>query len=269
MDAKRKKIGLALGGGGARGFAHIGILKVLEEADITVDMIAGTSMGAIVGAFYCSGMKPRLIERLSSFIQRNHWMDLTFPRLGLVSGDKLEQFMMVLTKSANFSDLKKPLAVVATNLCNGDRVVIKEGQVARAVRASAAIPGVFCPVEYEGMTLVDGVVVERVPVLAARELGADIVIAVDLGIYLDTKFNHIFDVVLQCMDIMSRDLSRMITDKADLVLNPQLQHVSPGQFHKSEEAIKAGEDAARCMLPQIKELLNYKENCGEDSATNP
>lgn len=267
MSRNKKTLGLALGGGSARGFAHIGVLKVLEGAGIPVDLVAGTSMGAVIGAFYCSGIGLRMMERLAVHIQRNHWLDWTFPRMGLASGDKVEQMLSLLTKNRSFAELDKPLAVVATDLCRGEKVVIREGNVAKAVRASAAIPGVFCPVEYRGLTLVDGAVVERVPVQTARDMGADVVIAVDVGIYVDgAKPQHILDVISQSLDIMQRDLCRHSTETADLVIHPQLHEVSPGHFHKAPLAIQAGEDAAWVMLPQIREYLRKKEFHAQDSA---
>lgn len=256
MGEKRKTVCLALGGGSARGFAHIGVLKVFEEAGITVDCVVGTSMGAVIGAFYCSGMNLRMMARLAAHIQRNQWMDWTFPRMGLVTGDKMEQLVHLLTRGKTFAELDKPFAVVATDLGRGEKVVIRDGIVARAVRASAAIPGVFCPVEFRGRTLVDGAVVERVPVETARTMGTDLVIAVDVGIYVNgNKMNHILDVITQALDIMQRDLCRINTERAELVISPQLQNVEPGNFSKAEEAIQAGEDAAGAMLPQIRELL--------------
>ncbi|MBS4020914.1 MAG: patatin-like phospholipase family protein [Dethiobacter sp.] len=268
MNAQRKKVGLALGSGAARGFAHIGVLKTLEQAKVPIDLVVGTSMGGVVGALYCSGMSLRMMERLAGATQRNLWMDLTFPRMGLISGEKLEQFILMFTKSATFAQLKKPFAVVATDLGTGEKVVINKGLVAPAVRATAAIPAIFCPVEYEGRTLVDGAVVERVPAITARELGAEIVIAVDVGVYTqEVKVSHIFDVVLQCLDIMSRDLCRQGISQADLLISPQLHHVLPGQFHKAAEAIRAGEEAALVMLPKIRELLR-REGCYEQDAAN-
>lgn len=267
MCAARKKTGLALGGGSARGFAHIGVLKVLDEAGIELDLLAGTSMGAVIGAFYCSGISLRMIERLAGHIHRNHWIDWTFPYMGLASGDKLEQLLLMLTRNKTFAQLSMPFYVVAADLVSGEKVVLSEGVVARCVRASAAIPGVFRPVELCGKTLVDGAVVERVPARTAREMGADTVIAVDVGIYVGgQKPNHILDVITQSLDIMQRDLCRYTLDDADIVIRPQLQDISPGHFHKAKEAITAGEDAARAMLPQIKELLR-KEGChGQDTA---
>jgi NTE family protein len=257
----KKTLGLALGGGSARGFAHIGVLKALEAAGIKADFVVGTSMGAVIGAFYCSGIGLRMMERLAGHIQRNQWLDWTFPRMGLASGDKLEQLLVMMTRNKTFAQLELPLAVVAADLVHGEKVVINEGNVARAVRASAAIPGIFCPVEYQGRTLVDGAVVERVPVQTARELGADLILAVDVGIYTNgSKPMHILDVISQSLDLMQRDLCRLSTDAADIVIFPQLHDVSPGHFHKAQQAILAGEDAANAMLPQILELLQ-KEEC--------
>lgn len=256
MVKSKKKVGLALGGGVARGFAHIGVLKVFEEAGIDVDLVVGTSMGAVVGAFYCSGMNPKTMERLARFTRRNNWMDFSISKMGLVSGEKLEQYVLLLTRSAAFSDLKKPFATVATDLRSGKKVLIKEGPVARAVRASSAIPGIFCPVEVQGMTLVDGGVVERVPALSTREMGADFVIAVDVGVYTnDARINNVFDVVMQSLDIMSRDLCNNIVSQADFLIRPDLSEISPAQFHRSAEAVKAGEVAAQKGLDQLKEKL--------------
>lgn len=262
-------VGLALGGGSARGFAHIGVLKVLENAGIPVDLVAGTSMGAVIGAFYCSGMGIKMMERLAGHIQRSHWMDWTFPRMGLAAGDKMEQLLTMLTRSKTFADLEKPFAVVATDLVRGEKVVLQEGVVARAVRASAAIPGVFCPVEEGGRMLVDGAVVERVPVQTARDLGADVVIAVDVGIYVNgNKPHHIMDVISQSLDIMQRDLCRYNMEEADLIITPQLQAISPGHFHRAGEAIQAGEAATRVVLPEILELLRKEDHHGQD-ISNP
>lgn len=266
MLKSKRKIGLALGGGVARGFAHIGVLKVLEEAQIDVDLVVGTSMGAVVGAFYCSGMPPKTMERLARFTRRNNWMDFSISRMGLVSGEKLEQYVLLLTRSATFAELKKPFAAVATDLRSGSKVVIKEGLVARAVRASAAIPGIFCPVEMEDMILVDGGVLERVPVVSAREMGADFVIAVDVGVYTNNaRINNVFDVVMQSLDIMSRDLCNGIVSQADFLIRPDLSDVSPAQFNRSDDAVKAGEEAARLVVDQLKEKLAKEGYYGTQS----
>ncbi|NLZ94068.1 MAG: patatin-like phospholipase family protein [Firmicutes bacterium] len=256
MTKKRKKVGLALGGGSARGFAHIGVIKVLEAAKIPIDLLAGTSMGSVVGACYCAGLELSLLERLAIHAHRSLWLDWTLPHKGLVAGNKLEQLMLLLTRKKTFAQLERPLAVVAADLCSGNKIVFREGLVARAVRASSAIPGIFRPLEEEERVLVDGSVVERVPAPTAREIGADIVLAVDVGIYFNNqKPQHILDVVTQSIDVMQRDLCQYSLEAADIVISPHLEEIAPGHFHRAAEAIKAGEEAAHSMLPQIQELL--------------
>ncbi|HHX74316.1 MAG TPA: patatin family protein [Firmicutes bacterium] len=258
---ERKKVGLALGGGSARGFAHIGVLKVLEEAGISAGIVAGSSMGAVIGAVYCAGVPLSVLERLATNSRRNLWMDWTFPRMGLVAGDRLEQLLLLLTRRKTFQELERNFAAVACDLCSGEKVVIREGTVARAVRASAAIPGVFRPVTDGEVVLVDGSVVERVPAPTARSMGADVVIAVDVGIYLtNQKPQHLLDVISQSLDILQRDLCRYTLDEADVVIRPQLQEIAPGHFHRAAEAIRAGEEAARKELPHIRKLLCGKEH---------
>lgn len=256
LAKRNKKVGLALGGGAARGFAHLGVIKVLEAAKIPIDLIAGTSMGSVVGACYCAGLELSLLERLAIHAHRSLWLDWTLPHKGLIAGNKLEQLVLLLTRKKTFAQLDRPLAVVAADLCSGKKIVFQKGLVARAVRASSAIPGIFRPLEEEERVLVDGAVVERVPAPTARQMGADIVLAVDVGIYFNShKPQHIIDVVTQSIDIMQRDLCRYSLDVADVVICPQLEKIAPGNFERAAEAIKAGEAAAQMMLPQIQELL--------------
>ena len=259
--AGRKKIGLALGGGSARGFAHIGVLKVLEEAGISPEIVAGSSMGAVVGALYSAGVPLPVLERLAAYSRRSLWTDWTFPRMGFLAGDRLEQLLLLLTRRKTFQELNRCFAAVACDLCSGQRVVLRDGVVARAVRASAAIPGVFRPVEDEDKVLVDGSVVERVPAPTARALGADMVIAVDVGLYLtNQKPQHLLDVISQSLDVLQRDLCRYTLVEADIIIRPQLAEIAPGHFHRAAEAIRAGEEAARKELPHIREILCGKEH---------
>ncbi|MGI6097736.1 MAG: patatin-like phospholipase family protein [Dethiobacteria bacterium] len=259
----KRKICLALGGGSARGFAHIGVLKVLEEAKIPIDLIVGTSMGSVIGAFYASGMSLGFMEKLARRMQRNTWIDFSLPpRMGLISGEKLEQFIYVLTKRAKFSDLKISLAVVATDLVKEERVVITEGIVAKAVHASLAIPGVFCPVNIEGRLLADGGILEKVPAKTAKELGANIIIAVNVGVYENkgkNKINHLLDVITQSLDIMSKEIVRSHLELADIVITPQVEDIASSQFERAEEAIKKGEQETYKSLPSIKEIVERSE----------
>jgi NTE family protein len=243
------KIGLALGSGLARGLAHVGVIKVLVQAGVRVEYIAGTSMGSVIAALYGCGLKVKMVERLAESISRRTWMDFTFPRMGLIAGDRLEQLMHLLTGRRSFEDLSLPVAAVAVDLNNGERVVLDRGPVARAVRASCAIPGIFNPVELDGRLLVDGGVLERVPVSTVKEMGADFVIAVDVGAYVgEYKINHIFDVLAKTIDIMAREIQRTQILEADLVIAPNLEDLGPFHFHRAEEAIARGEEAARQCL---------------------
>ncbi|NLA27704.1 MAG: patatin-like phospholipase family protein [Firmicutes bacterium] len=252
---KNPKIGLALGGGLARGLAHIGAIRVLQEKGIKIDYIAGTSMGSLIAALYACGLKLKLIERLAQRISRRTWMDLTFPRMGLIAGDKLEELLYMLTGRRNFADLTLPLAVVAVDLISGERVVLTEGSVARAVRASCAIPGIFSPVEIGGKLLVDGGVLQRVPASVVREMGAELVIAVDVGIHVgDYKISHIFDVMSKSLDIMSREIHRRQSNDADVLIAPGVSDLGPFDFQCVEKAIDRGEEAAREVLPQLVKL---------------
>jgi NTE family protein len=177
----RKLVGLALGGGGARGMAHVGVIRVLEREGIDIDCIAGTSAGALVGAAYAAGIRGyRLLEMALNL----RWRDIArfvWPRQGFVSFDKLESFLVEVAGDLSFDDLEIAYAAVTADLATGEQVVLKEGRVARAVQASCSVPGFVTPVEVEGRLLVDGGVVNNLPISVARDLGADVVIAVGLG----------------------------------------------------------------------------------------
>lgn len=246
----RVKIGLALGGGSARGFAHIGVLKVLEEAGITVDYLAGTSMGALIGAIYACGANIRMLEKLSWALKRRNWLDFAFPRMGFISGKKIEHIIYLLTRRSTFADLKIPLAVVAADLLSGKKVVIKEGIVASAVRASISVPGYFVPVKRGEMLLVDGGILDIVPSDVVHSMGADYVIAVDASAYMDDcKINNLLDVISRSFEIMVKEVGRQKISDADLVITPDLSRIAPSQFEKAREAILLGENAARKALP--------------------
>lgn len=250
-EAGRKvKIGLALGGGAARGFAHIGVLKVFEEAGIKIDYLAGTSMGALIGAVYACGTNIRMLEKLSWALKRRNWLDFTFPRMGFISGKKIERIIYLLTRRSTFSDLKIPLAVVAVDLLSGKKVVIKEGIVASAVRASISIPGYFVPVTLDEMLLVDGGILDIIPGDVVRGMGADYVIAVDAGANLENfKINNLLDVISRSFEIMVKEVGRQ--SDADFIITPNLAGIAPSQFDRAREAILIGERFAREALPAI------------------
>jgi NTE family protein len=253
---RKPKIGLALGAGGARGFAHIGVLQVLEESGIPVDCIAGSSMGSLIGAFYCTGMETRYMEKLAVHLKRRHWIDFTVPKMGFVSGVRIMEMVRFLTKEMNFEDTEIPLAVVATDVEKGERVVFRHGPIYRAVRASIAIPGVFVPAHIENRVLVDGGVIDRVPVSVCREMGADIVIAVDVGLTeRAVTVKSIFDVFFQTIEIMEREIVKTRILDADIVICPDVGHISSTAFTNVEETIALGRKAAEEMADQIRRLV--------------
>jgi len=261
VGQKRKpKLGLALGSGGARGFAHIGVLKVLEAHGIEIDMLAGSSMGSLIAAVYANGIEPHMMEKLALNLKRKHWLDLTVPSMGFVSGEKIKQLIRLLTHGKRIEELRKPLAIVATDIETGERVVFREGPVDQAVRASISIPGIFVPERVGDRLLVDGGVIDRVPVTVTREMGADIVIAVDVAQYeMKMKVTTIFDVIAQAIDVMEREILRHRMLSADLVIRPDVGHYSSIAYTGVEEIIAEGERTGQEHVERIKELIEQWE----------
>ncbi|MBO8162383.1 MAG: patatin-like phospholipase family protein [Brevibacillus sp.] len=261
MDAtKRPTVGLALGAGGARGLAHIGVLKAFEAHGIPIDYIAGSSMGSFIGALYANGIQPHMMEKLALHLKRKHWVDLTVPNLGFVAGHKAKQLIHLLTHGKNIEELHIPLAVVATDIESGERVVFREGPVDQAVRASISIPGIFVPERVGDRLLVDGGVIDRVPVTVAREMGADIVIAIDVAQFdVKMKVSSIFDVIAQTIDVMEREILRHRILSADMVIRPNVGHYSSIAYAAVAEIIAEGERMALEHIEQIRQLIDKWE----------
>ncbi|WP_209125480.1 patatin-like phospholipase family protein [Alkalihalobacillus sp. BA299] len=257
----RPKIGLALGSGGARGFAHIGVLKVLEEANIPIDFIAGSSMGSLVGVLYGAGQSTENLEKFAKLFRRKYYLDFTVPKMGFVAGKKVKELIHILAKGKNLEELSPPVRVVATDLLNGERVVFKDGPSAPAIRASISIPGIFVPEKWNGRLLVDGGVVDRVPVSVVREMGADITIAVDVSYFQEEpQISSIYDVILQTMDIMERELVRHREIDTDVMIRPMVRQASSIAFTNVEEYVRLGEDEARKHINLICEQIDkWKE----------
>lgn len=257
---KRPRIGLALGSGGARGFAHLGILKILQEHHVPIDIIAGSSMGALIGSFYAAGLPIDQMYKLATAFRRKYYIDLTVPKMGFILGERIKHFVQVFTRNQLIEQLPIPLAVVATNLNNGKKVVFKSGPVAEAVRASISIPGIFVPVSLNGSLLIDGGVIERVPVADVKEMGADLVIAVDVSyVEEEERIESIFDCIIRSMDIMQNELVRYRTIDCDVMIRPRVEQFSTGAFAKVEEIIKIGEDAALTKIKEIKKRIEKWE----------
>ncbi len=261
----RTGIGLALGGGFARGFAHLGVLQVLEQNHISISHIAGTSVGSILGAAYASGAPlSRIIEtcRTLRFRDIARWR---VSRLGLASNQRLENLIERVFESRQFEDLRIPLAVVATDLTSGEPVVFTQGNLADAIRASCAFPGLFEPVEIGTRCLADGGLVAPVPTRAARELGATTVIGVSVGIQDGHRGapTNIFQVVSRAVNAAQKHQLEVWERHADLVLRPDVQSLAWDDFHRAEEAIEAGAVAARRALPRIEKLLGRMEDAAQ------
>ena len=254
-------IGLALGSGGARGFAHIGLLKVLKSEGIKVDCIAGSSMGALIGCFYASGSDLELLQKVSLQFKRKYFMDLTVPRMGFVAGKRIEEYIRIFTKNQNLEDLSIPLAVVATDIERGERVIFSEGPVYEAVRASISIPGVFVPKRLNGKLLVDGGLMDRVPVSVVKDMGANIVIASDVSATKgDTEIQSIYDVIFKSLDILQMEIVKMKGIDADVMIQPPVESYSSLAFTNIQDIINIGEQEARNRLPEIKaSIQRWKE----------
>jgi NTE family protein len=256
LTLDRPKLGLALGAGSVRGIAHLGVLQVFQEHNIPIDYIAGTSAGGIVGALYATGVDLKLLEGLVCSLKLKHIIDFVFSKNGLVGGQKLSNLIALLTKNGEFKDLSIPLSLVATDIETGEKVVINEGNLTEGVRASISIPGIFEPARIDGRLLVDGALIDRVPVSVVREMGADLVVAVDVGYDLQPeRVSNIFGVIMQAINIMERELcSNRIID-ADVLIRPAVGHIGSFKLHLADECIKLGRIAGEDAIDQIKELL--------------
>ena len=261
----RAGIGLALGGGFARGFAHLGVLQVLEQHQIPISHIAGTSVGSILGAAYASGAPlARIIEtcRTLRFRDIARWR---VSRLGLASNQRLENLIERVFDSRQFEDLRIPLSVVATDLTSGDPVVFTQGTLVDAIRASCAFPGLFEPVKIGTRCLADGGLVAPVPTRAARELGATVVLGVSVGMQDGHRGapTNIFQVVSRAVNAAQKHQLEVWERYADLVLRPDVQSLAWDDFDRADEAIAAGAAAAHRAIPRIEKLLGQKENSAQ------
>ncbi len=261
--AERKKIGIALSGGAARGFAHLGVLKVLAEHGIPIDCIAGTSAGSFAGAAYASGLSVEEIIEMSRKISWLRMSGFSYSPKGLLSNAEMGAFVNQHFPHRNFEDLPIPFAAVACDLETGKEVLLKDtGDLAAAIRASCAIPGVFVPVEIEGRRLIDGGVVSNVPTKAVKKLGAEIVIAVDVlasGATYWGSPSTLLGIFFQSAMMLLRAASKAHHYRADVVIIPNIAHLRPDEIGKMDEFIRAGEEAALEKIDEIKQLIFSEE----------
>lgn len=253
--ANRPRIALVLGGGAARGFAHVGVIRALEQEKIPIDLIVGTSVGSLIGALYAHEMNSFELEWTAFSLEKDDLLDyaLLSASMGPIKGERLEAFVNKKIPVANIESLKIPFAAVATDLNRGTRVVLDRGPLARAIRASCAIPGVFQPVELQGRLLVDGGTVDNLPVAVAREKGADIVIAVDISQnVINYNISNLVDVTLQAVHIMfSENVSQRRRD-ADVLISPAVGSVAMMDFTQKKRLMQAGIEAGQQAAPAIR-----------------
>ena len=264
---------MALGSGAARGLAHIGVLEVLQRESIPIDMIAGASAGALIGAICAQGKDCSLVKDLAISIDLKRMISLVDPVLaksGLIGGRKVINLLRgIIGEDVKFEDLKIPFACVATDIITGEEVVIRRGSVLEAIRASMAIPGIFTIVKLNDRYLADGILVNPVPVNVVKEMGADFVIAVNVVPHLNerasylkdqkskptSKAPNIFSVMMQSLYIGTYALVRSSLEGADVVIQPKVAQIHPTEFNRAQEMIRQGELAAKAAIPEIKRLL--------------
>lgn len=251
---RKKKVGLVLGGGAARGIAHIGVLKVLLENRIPIHCIAGTSSGALFGALLLGGMNLEEVEKASRRAGWHRLIRLTLSRRGAISAEAMEKLIVESIGNLDLEDLNIPLSVVAADLRTGKQEVIREGNVARAVHASSAVPGVFVPVEMGNKLLADGMIVNNLPVDVVKDMGADVVIAVDVI----PRVNHLegylnmVEAVERAVDIGIKYQSKRFLKMADFVIEPVTENIGPFRLDYASKLIRMGEEAAREQIGRIK-----------------
>ena len=251
------KIGLALGAGAARGFAHIGVLKSLDQAGIKADVIAGTSAGSLVGVFYAAGFTPWQMEDVALKVRDIDVADMsTASKRGMFAGEALQKLVNGYVKGQTIEQFKIPFAAIATDLQSGDAVVMRTGDAGQAVRASCSIPGVFVPHVVNGKELVDGGLVSPLPVQAARQLGADFVIAVDVGAKPQNPIRSgLYEVLLQSFEVMGRALTQAEALQADFLVRPDNARFSSTDFTARKDLIQSGYEAMQAALPRLRSAL--------------
>ncbi len=265
------KIGIALGGGFARGIAHIGVLKVLEEEGIPVSMIAGTSVGSIMGAAYCSGISIADLEELAETVRFTSFARWTISRYGFANNDRMTAFLQRILKAHTFEELQIPLGVTATDFNTGAAAVFTTGSVIDPVRASCAYPGMFLPVEIDGKWMVDGMLSHPVPTRPVRAMGAERVIGVHLkGQWSkSTAPRHMLDVVGQSFAIAQDMMSSVWRSAADIVIEPDVAGFDYADFKRAGQLVKVGEIAMRNALPEVQKWLSAPLDAAAQTQTAP
>ncbi len=248
---KKKKTGLALGGGAVLGAVHVGVLKALEEKRIKIDCISGTSIGAFVAALYAFGVEINEIEKITKDVK---WLDITeisLSKFGLLSNEKFGELLVEHIGDKNIEDADIPLRVIATDISSGEKVILDHGNLANAVRASACIPGIFKPIEIDGRMLVDGGIVENVPVSPLKDMEADKIIAVQLLVHQAAKRpEHIVEVLLNTFEFMISNISKPYLEDVDLLISPDLSGFDKVDTDQIKDLIETGYETALKLLTE-------------------
>ena len=256
---KPPRIGLALGGGAARGFAHIGVIQALEESGLRPDLVVGTSAGSLVAALYASGKRPAELVQLADAMDESAITDWAFPGRGLIRGEALARFVREHTGGRTIEAMAVPLGIVATDLDSGAPILFQRGDTGMAVRASSAVPAVFQPVRIGAREYVDGGLVSPVPVRFARQMGAELVIAVDISAAPEgNATGDAMRMLLQTFAIMGRSINNFELRDADVVLRPRLPGVSGADFAARKKSIQAGREATLAALAELRSKLAAK-----------
>ena len=263
-------IGLALGGGFARGVAHIGVFKALEEANIHLRCLAGTSVGAIMGAIYASGISVREMEKIAALVRFKDFARWTLSRHGLACNDRMVPFFDKVLKVKTFEELKIPFAIVATDFASGEPVVFRSGPLIPAIRASCAYPGIFLPVEVNGRLMVDGLLAWSVPTPPLRQMGAERIIASHLkASWVGSNGpRHVLEIIGQCFSIAQTKMADHWKEQADVVLEPDVRGFAFDDFQRAAELVRRGEQATRAALPEIRSWMKAAQPAAS-SAVHP
>jgi NTE family protein len=295
LASKHFKIGLALGGGGARGLAHAGVIQFLETEGIPIDIIAGTSVGSVIGAFYSlykDGRKLKITAeelakkmnqyhkhldfnqfqtekgkknlpwgRLTEFIKKGYFLHTELRKTCLNDGTIMENLFKDVFGEYKFQETKIPFSAVAADLISGKEVIFREGSLTKAIMASCAIPGIFPPVQYHNQLLVDGGIIDNVPIEAVRKMGADFIISSNITRKLKRKrnFKNAIDILVRSEEITSKQLRRIQLEISDFVISPEIHQIDWWNFSKPEQCIKLGEEAAKKVKIELQKTLRKKQ----------
>lgn len=257
------KIGLVLGGGAARGFAHIGVIQVLEEAGVRPSLVVGTSAGSLVAAFYASGKTGAQLQQVAETMEEATFADWTLPIFsrGMLRGEALARYVNVQVSGRMIENMPLPLGIVATDLNSGQGVLFQRGDTATAVRASSAVPALFQPVKISGREYVDGGLVSPVPVRYARQMGAELIIAVDISSAPEgNAASDTLQILLQTFSIMGKSINTFELRDADVVVRPSLVGVASADFGARRRAIEAGRVAMQALLPRLRAAMNGQKH---------